>query len=131
ADPLPPEKVEVIRKWIAAGAPEGARPPDLEENRGLTSPARPANRRKLDVTFPTKAVLPKGPPLELVLPIGPLPPAAAVAFSPDGARLAVGSYGRVTVWDLTTAKPAKVLTNVLAAVNDVKFSPDGSVLAVS
>ena len=29
-----------------------------------------------------------------------------------------GAYGRVTVWDVTTAKPVRVLTNVLAAVND-------------
>src|SRR5206468_2400013 len=91
--------------------------------------------RKLPVTFATKAALPKTAAtpgtLEFTLPVGPLPPIAAVAFSPNGKLLATGSYGRVTVWDLTTAKPAKVLTNVLGAVNDLKFSPDGTLLAVA
>lgn len=130
ADPLPAEQIAVIRKWVEAGAPEGVKPKDLEEAGGLTSATRPANRRRLDVSFPMKVAVAKSP-LEFVLPVGPLPPVAAVAFSPDGTRLAVGSYGRVTVWDLAAAKPAKVLTNVLAAVNDLKFSPDGSLLAVA
>src|SRR5262249_10560310 len=68
--------------------------------------------------------------LELALQVGPLSPVAAVAFSPDGKLLASGSYGRVVIWDLETARPVKVLTNVLAAVNDGRFSPDGSLLAV-
>ena len=70
-------------------------------------------------------------PLEVSLPIGPLPPVAAVAFSPDGKLLASGNYGRVTIWDLSTARPVKFLTNVLGAVNDLKFSPDGKLLAVA
>ncbi len=129
-DPLPPEAVDLIRRWIAAGAPEGAKPADDGSQTAGTSPA--ARRvRKLPVTFATRAALPKGKPLALTLPVGPLPPVAAVAFSPDGNLLGVGSYGRVTVWDLTAARPAKVLTQVLGAVNDVKFSPDGTLLAVA
>jgi WD40 repeat protein len=131
ADPLSAADVEVIRKWVAAGAPEGVRPTEAE-TAGINPVARPARVRKLDVTFATKAVLAKGMgPLDVTLPVGPLPPVAAVAFSPDGKLLAAGVYGRVTVWDLTTGKPAKVLTNVLGAVNDLKFSPDGKTLAVA
>jgi WD40 repeat protein len=37
----------------------------------------------------------------------------------------------VTVWDLAAVRPVKVLTNVLGAVNDVKYSPDGALLAVA
>src|SRR5262245_4409000 len=130
ADPIPDADIETIRKWVAAGAPEGSKPAEAET--AGTSPAtRPAKVRKLDVTFPTKAALGKGSTLDLTLPVGPLPPVAAVAFSPDGKLLAGGTYGRVTVWDLTTGKPAKVLTNVLGAVNDLKFSPDGKTLAVA
>ena len=132
-DPLPAAEVELIRRWIAAGAPEGVKPADDT----TTQVARPAARavRKLPVTFATKAALPRSlkpaGPLALTLPVGPLPPVAAVAFSPDGKLLAVGSYGRVTVWDLADAKPTQVLTQVLGAVNDVKFSPDGKLLAVA
>ena len=61
--------------------------------------------------------------IDVTLQVGPLPPVAAVAFSPDGKLLASGIYGRVTVWDLETAMPVKFLTNVLGAVNALKFSP--------
>ena len=132
ADPLSADEIATVRKWVAAGAPEGVRPKG--DDAGLAvGPARPV--RKLDVIFSTKATLPKTAalpgPLELTLTVGPLPPVAAVAFSPDGKLLATGTYGRVTVWDLATAKPVKVLTNVLGAVNDLKFSPNGKLLAVA
>ncbi len=132
ANPLSDEEIATIRKWVAAGAPEGTKPADTETGI-VVGPARPI--RKLDVIFSTKATLPKTAnlpgPLELTLTIGPLPPVAAVAFSPDGKLLAAGSYGRVTVWDLSAAKPVKTLTNVLGAVNDLKFSPNGKLLAVA
>ena len=132
ADPLSADEVATIRKWVAAGAPDGVKPKD-DDAGVIVGPARPV--RKLDVIFTTKATLPKAAalpgPLELTLQVGPLPPVAAVAFSPDGKLLATGTYGRVTVWDLATAKPMKVLTNVLGAVNDLKFSPNGKLLAVA
>jgi hypothetical protein len=133
ADPIPEADIATIRKWVALGAPEGTRPKEDEAATLTTTTTRPA--RKLNVSFPTKAVLPKTAnlpgPLELTLPIGPLPPVAAVAFSADGKLLATGVYGRVTIWDLPAAKPAKILTNVLGAVNDLKFSPDSELLAVA
>ncbi len=132
-EPLDAAEVETIHKWVAAGAPEGMKPAMVEANPGVPVGTRPV--RKLDVTFATKAALPKASPtpgpIEFAVPIGPLPPVAAVAFSPDGKRLATGSYGRVTIWDLSTGQPAKFLTNVLGAVNDLKFSPDGKLLAVA
>jgi WD40 repeat protein/mono/diheme cytochrome c family protein len=133
ADPLSDADIATIRKWVAAGAPEGNKPKDDDTTVGINPTARPV--RKLDVIFSTKAALPAAAKLpgslELTLPVGPLPPVAAVAFSPDGKLLAAGSYGRVTVWDLATAKPVKVLTNVLGAVSDLKFSPNGKLLAVA
>ncbi len=133
AKPLPDETVALLSKWIDAGMPEGMRPKEAEIT---TSPRRP--HRKTDITIATTTRLPKTVakagqtgPLQVILPIGPLAPITAVAFSGDGRYLAAGSYGHIVIWDLKSAKPAKVLTNVLAAVNDLKFSPDGSLLAVS
>ena len=132
ADPLPAADIAVIRKWVETGAKEGTKPKDDEAV--AIGPATPSNVRKLPVLFVTRTAALKGPfpaPLTATLQVGPLPPVAAVAFSPNGKLLATGSYGRVTVWDLTTAKPAKILTNVLGSVNDLKFSPDGKTLAVA
>jgi WD40 repeat protein len=132
ADPLSETDIATIRKWVAAGAPEGMKPKD-DASTVIVGPARPT--RKLDVIFTTRATLPRTAnlpgPLELTLPVGPLPPVAAVAFSPDGKLLATGIYGRVTIWDLAAGKPVKMLTNVLGAVNDLKFSPNGKLLAVA
>ncbi len=134
ADPLPAADVATLRRWVELGAPEGVRPKDLDTV-AAANPVTVAKVRKLPVTFATKAVLPKDAkqpgPIDFTLPVGPLPPVAAVAFSPDGKLLATGSYGRVTVWELAKAAPAKVLTNVLGAVNDLRFSPDGKLLAVA
>jgi hypothetical protein len=132
---LPKETIELIRRWIDSGAKEGIKE---EVPESIASPTPKGKVRKLDVLLTTNAIPPSGvfgkaapAKLQLGLKIGPLAPIAAVAFDKDGKRLAVGSYGQVVVWDLETAKPAKLLTNVLGAVNDLKFSPNGELLAVA
>jgi hypothetical protein len=123
ADPLPDETVALLKAWIDGGAKEGTRPAESET--AVTSPAARRPVRHTDIVLPTKLKL------QLALPIGPLSPVAAVAFSPDATLLAVGSYGRVTIWDTRDAKPLRVITHVLGAVNDLKFSFDGTILAVA
>jgi len=134
APPLPDATVAILKQWIDAGLPEGPKP--AETDVPASTPTRV--RRKADVVVATQRTLPKGVakpgqtnPLEVVLPVGPLAPITAVSVSGDYRFLAAGSYGRVVIWDLKTAKVAKVLTNVLGAINDVKFSPNSSLLAVS
>ncbi|MGL4555249.1 MAG: c-type cytochrome domain-containing protein [Gemmataceae bacterium] len=118
ANPLDPAAVAVVRAWIDAGAPEGERPAEAP-----VAP-RPVRTRKLDVTLPGTAA-------SLTLKVGPLSPVVALAFHPGKRLLAAGSYGRVTLWDLTAGVPAREITAVLGAVNDLKFSPDGKTLAVA
>jgi WD40 repeat protein len=132
-DPLANEKIELIKRWIDSGAKEGTPPAEI-----AVAPTKKAATRKLDVVLPTNAVLPAGSAgskvtgkLELALKVGPLAPITALAFSPDNKFLAAGSYGQVVIWDLTKAEPARVLTNVLGAVNDARFSPKGDILAVA
>src|SRR5262249_36108725 len=137
ADPLPAEAIDVLTHWVNAGAPEGSH---TEEATPIAHAPGSRQTRKLDVVLATKFSPPKAlaakpfptnSPLELVLPIGPLAPVAAVAYSPDGTQLAVGCYGRVTIWDIVAVRPVKALSNVLAAVHDLKYSPDGKTLAVA
>jgi DNA-binding beta-propeller fold protein YncE len=125
ADPLPDDTVGLLKRWIDAGAKEGTKIEVIES----TGTGPVARRKFLDVVLPTKVTKP--PKLELALPVGPLPPVAAVAYSPDGKLLAIGAYGRVTLWDTSEAKPIRAITHVLGAVNDLKFSPDGTTLAVA
>ena len=54
----------------------------------------------------------------------------AVAVSPDGKRLAVGTEQReITVWDLETATQNGTLLGHTNSVYSLAFSPDGSLLA--
>ena len=127
ADPLPKETIDLVRRWVEAGAPEGKREAVAE---APAAKSIKAPTRKLPVLL-YGGNTPAANNAQLALQVGPLAPVAAVAFSPDGKLLAAGSYGQVVVWDLTTVRPARVLTNVLGAVNDLKFSPDGKTLAVA
>ncbi|MFE7897374.1 hypothetical protein ACFU3E_07525 [Streptomyces sp. NPDC057424] len=65
---------------------------------------------------------------------------AALAFSPDGSRLAVGDFtGRVALWDSTLRHRTGILRSVFPtplgdtpeAVSALAFSPDGATLAVA
>lgn len=136
-DALTDEEIAIVRRWIAGGAIEGVRP---KESAAAASNGVAHRHARIDVVIPTKLAPPRSltsPPLpynkfaELVLPIGPLSPVTALAFSPDGQLIAVGAYGCATIWGLRDVRPIRVLTNVLGAINDLKFSPDGRMLAVA
>jgi WD40 repeat protein len=56
--------------------------------------------------------------------------ATAVAFSPDGRRLASASKeGTVKVWDVATGQLHRTLTSHASSITSVAFSPDGRRLA--
>lgn len=119
ANPLDTASIAMVKAWIDAGAPEGIRPEETP-----VPPRTAVRTRKMDVTFPATMA-------NLTLNIGPLSPVVAVAFHPEKRLLAAGSYGRVTLWNLKTGEPERVITSVLGAVNDLRFSPDGKTLAVA
>lgn len=53
----------------------------------------------------------------------------AVAFSPDGKRLAVGTEGEVRIYEAETGKRLHVLSDHRGPVYAVAWKPDGSILA--
>src|SRR4029077_5810834 len=86
-DPLPPEKIALIAKWIEEGA-------------------------KLDTGLDPKADLMRELRLRWQ---PPQPPAAykypflvnALAFTPDGKKIVAGGYHELTLWDIADAKLEK------------------------
>lgn len=55
----------------------------------------------------------------------------AAAIRPDGLRLAAAlANGRIALWDLTAREPLQTLSTTLACLFAIKFSPDGTQLAV-
>lgn len=63
--------------------------------------------------------------------IGPLGPATALAFSPDGDRLLQGTFGGVAVWDLAERAVVRELDGITGNVNSLEFSPDGKLLSAA
>ncbi len=71
-------------------------------------------------------------PQEKLRPEGPVGGLGAVAFSPDGTRLAVSDSAFVRIWNLTDkdelAHRASPRIKIAASVQAVAFSPDGKTL---
>jgi WD40 repeat protein len=62
---------------------------------------------------------------------GPLGAVQAVAFAPDGARVAAGdNAGGVHVWNTAQGTPELALAGHAGTVNALAFSPDGAHLAI-
>lgn len=110
AAPLTAEQQQTLRDWIAFGG-------------------------KLDAGVPPTAnlisIMPK--------PQQPLPPevypvavpVVALAFSPDGALLASSGYREVLLWNVADGQLVRRVSNLAERPHDIRFSPDGQLLAVA
>lgn len=109
-DPLPPEKVTVLRRWIAQGA-------RLDDG-------KPTDK-------PLASIMPK-PPQPLPPEHYPAPvPVTALAFRPDGSLLAVSGYHETLLFDPNHGGLVRRLQGLAERVYGLAFSPDGSLLAVA
>ncbi|PZG04132.1 hypothetical protein C1J01_45060 [Nonomuraea aridisoli] len=107
-----------VRAYEGAGAPALAFSPD-----GATLAA---GARLLDLRTGQVA------PLERAALAGDGAEATALAFSPDGRRLAFGlEGGRVLLWDVRDREPLGTIEAGPAPVDELRFSPDGDLLAVN
>lgn len=99
-NPAPnPEEIEVLRRWIDAGAPPPADPDELM----VADPATPD-------------VPPKSPPQ---------PRVHSVAWAPDGKLVALGGFERVALVDPNTNYVERVLVGLGGNVASAAFTPDG------
>ena len=110
ADPLLPEQIAMIKKWVETGA-------------------------RLDAGVPATATLITIIP-KLVQPMPPESyrvsvPVMALAFSPDGNLLATSGYREVLLWNPADGQLVRRIKNLAERPHDIEFSADGSVLAVA
>jgi WD40 repeat protein len=104
--PLEDAEIDLVRKWIDAGAP-GPVPSDTAE----------------------ASDKPIVPDIRPVVPV--LGPAAAVAYDPQGSRVAVGSYQSVYLLDAAQGKWTSTLEGPAELARAVCFSSDGKWLAAA
>jgi tricorn protease-like protein len=108
-DPLPPESIAVIERWVKQGAKyDGADP-------------------KEDWV----AVLHKITPIEIPESYSVAVPVASLAFSPDGSSVAAAGYHEVNLWKVADGALARRVRPLAERTYDIAFSPDGKWLATA
>lgn len=152
-DPLPKAEIEVIRRWIDAGAPAPTAAeakaaeevtveiPDVKPTVAVSGPvsavAFEQTRRWIAVgSYKAVHLLSFDDRKWSSALDGPSDLVRALAFSADGTRLAAaggasGRIGEVRIWDVqrTPAKPIATIHGHKDAILSVAFSPDGSTIA--
>jgi len=108
-EPLPATAIARIKEWIAAGAIFDA----------------------ADVKAPLVTIIPPiqqpDPPAAYARPA----PLTALAFSPDGAELAVSGYHEITLWNVRDGILLRRIKNVAQRTLCLAYKPDGTVLAAA
>ncbi len=109
ADPLPADKVALVKRWIAEGA-------------------------KFDGSDPAAAlasIVPKEPhPAAPAAYPAPLP-LTALAFRPDGQELAIGGYNEITIWNPLTGALLRRIGEVDQRTYGLAYNNDGTLLAAA
>lgn len=109
ADPLPAEKIALIKKWIE----EGAKFDGPDAKAALAS-------------YLPKTAQPN-PPEAYRVPV----PITALAFHPSGEELAVGGYHEITIWKAGDGTLLRRIKNVAQRTYGLKYNQDGSLLAAA
>jgi WD40 repeat protein len=109
ADPLPPEQVAVLKKWIEQGAKYDAEDPKVDLATIVPPPEHPPAPKDYPNTMPI----------------------TALAFNGDGSELFVGGYHELTVWNPADGALVRRIGNIGERTYALALSPDGETLAVA
>ncbi|MDE0103884.1 MAG: hypothetical protein OXN89_16040 [Bryobacterales bacterium] len=153
AEPLGAAEVEVLRRWIEAGAPgpEGHDDQPLSVQPGRLPPIKPTadvSHQIFSVAYhPDGRLLALGRHGGVALADadtgaavtfldGLSDIARTVAFSPDGTFVAAGGgppqqYGQIKVWQVADGREAAAIEGHTDTVQALAFSPDGDSLATA
>lgn len=104
ADPLGPAEVELLGRWIEAGAP-GPKPGEVPLQ------VEPGRLPRIEPAVEVK------------------PQIFSLAYHPDGRLLAAGRHGGVALIDAVTGQTLALMDGLADIARAVAFSPDGRLLA--
>lgn len=108
-DPLPAEKIALVKKWIE----EGAKYDSPDPNASLASIAPKEPRPAAPQAYPRTI------------------PLTSLAFRPDGQELAVGGYYEITIWNPATGALVRRIGNVDQRTFALAYNNEGTLLAAA
>ncbi|HZK80455.1 MAG TPA: c-type cytochrome domain-containing protein [Humisphaera sp.] len=108
-DPLSPQHIEIIRKWIA----QGARFDGADKTAAIKSLLGPRQHPLAPAVYRVAA------------------PVMAVAFGPGGKELAAGGYNEVTIWDPATGNLLRRIPHLPQRIQAAHYSQDGHELLIA
>lgn len=108
-DPLPPEKIALVKKWIEEGAKFDGPDPNATLASIVPKEARPTAPQAYPRTIPL----------------------TSLAFRPDGQELAVGGYYEITIWNPATGALVRRIGNVDQRTFALAYNNEGTLLAAA
>jgi dipeptidyl aminopeptidase/acylaminoacyl peptidase len=108
-EPLPPEKIALIERWVAEGARYDG--------------ATPAEDWTIVLRKTQRGVIPEAYPVPV--------PVTALEFSRDGSAIAASGYHEITFWKTADGTLARRLSGLAERTYDIAYSPDGKWLATA